>query len=113
MEETHETPYNSIPASAAHILLKELLTQAQFSNQRTIALYVIIGDVGQQIPPLADQAQQPAPARMILGMLAQMFVQLINPLGKNSHLHFHRAGVFIRTAMFFNKRLFFFFFQRH
>ena len=73
--------------------LKCLFSQIEAGNDIPVFFNVLRFDVIEQTTALADHLQKAAAAVIVVRMLFQMFVEVVDPLGKESDLHFGRTGV--------------------
>ena len=72
---------------------RELLTQTQLGNQRTIALDVLALEVVQQTATLTNHQQQTTAGVVVVLVVAQMLVQVIDARGQQRDLNLGRTGV--------------------
>src|SRR5437867_8463973 len=75
------------------LTLPRLLAQPEPTDDREVAVAVLLAKIGQQAGPLADHLQKAAPAGVVLLVRAHVLVQLVDACGEQGNLHFGRAGV--------------------
>jgi hypothetical protein len=81
-ERPHEGPLRSLSA-----------TKAVTGHDRSIAFDVVRSNVIEEATSSTDQLQQAAPGVMILLVHSEMFVQMVDALGEQCHLHLGRTRV--------------------
>ena len=92
-----------LPSLLSFCLLPfSLLTKAQPTDDREIAVVILVTKVGQQTGPLADHHEQATPAGVIFLVRAQVLGQLGNPGRQESDLHLRRARIGRFAAILIN-----------
>ena len=81
---------------------RDYLAGTEFLNQRPVFGDIFFLQVFDQVPTLADQLEQTAAGVVVLGVGLEVLGQVENALGKQSDLHFARAGVGLVRLEFFN-----------
>lgn len=76
-----------------HQELAFLSSEAEFGDNGPVAVNVLVLNVIQQSPPLADHDQQASSGMMILCMDFKMFGQMRNPPGQQCNLNLRRSCV--------------------
>ena len=74
---------------------KNSMAQFQFFRDRLITVQVVVLQIFQQTPALADHHQQSAARTVILFVVLQMLGQMIDPLREQRDLHVRRPRVAI------------------
>src|SRR5947209_4925404 len=82
-------------------------------DDRPVPLGVLLAQVLDQTPPLADQHQQTASRMVVLGVLLEVLGQAVDPLGEERDLHLGRPRVSIVDAILLNEGFLLFDGQRH
>src|SRR5438876_1029119 len=82
-------------------------------DDRPVPLGVLLAQVLDQTPPLADQHQQTASRMVVLGVLLEVLGQAVDPLGEKRDLHLGRPRVSIVDAILLDEGLLLFDGQRH
>ena len=72
---------------------KNSVAQFQFLRDRLITVQVVVAQILQQTPALADHHQQTASRAVILSVVLQMLGQMIDPLREQRNLHVRRPRV--------------------
>src|SRR5580692_935729 len=70
-----------------------LPSDAETADDGAVALDVVLADVVEQPPALADELHQAAPGVVVPFVLLQVFRQVVDPSGQQGNLHLGRAGV--------------------
>ena len=70
-----------------------LFAQVQPSDQRAVTLNISLLQVLQHVAAAADHQQQTAVGMVVVLVELQVLVQVVDPLGQQSDLHFGRTGV--------------------
>ena len=86
-----------------------LLTKTQSGDQSTIAVDVLLAQIVQKVPALADHLQQAAAAVVVVDMGAQMISQLVDAVGQNGNLNLGGTGVALMGRILFDDLVFDFF----
>ena len=74
-------------------LFADLLTQTQLSNDRTVAVDVLLGQIVKQASALTDHHQKAAAGVVVLLVFPQVLGQGVDPGGEDSDLDLGRTGV--------------------
>ena len=74
-------------------LFADLLTQTQLSNDRTVAVDVLLGQIVKQASALTDHHQKAAAGVVVVLVNTQVLGQLVDSGGQNSDLDLGRTGV--------------------
>jgi hypothetical protein len=85
-----------------------LFAQPKTGNGGTVSLDVLVREVGQQAPPLADELEQTAAGVKIMPVGTEMIGKAVDALGQQSDLHLRRAGIFWVRSKLRNDGLFLF-----
>ena len=72
---------------------KNSMAQFQFLRDRLITVQVVVSQILQQAPALADHHQQTAARAVIFAVVLQMLSQMIDPLCEQRNLHVRRPRV--------------------
>ena len=87
---------------------KNLLTKAQFSDDGTVPLNVLLLEVVEQVSSVADHLQQAAAGMMVLFVDLHMLGQVVDPFSQKGDLHLGRTGIpFMLGILLDNSVLFF------
>jgi hypothetical protein len=70
-----------------------LSSETEFRDDGAVAVNILVFDVIQQSPPLADHDQQASSGMMILVVGFQMIRQMGNPSGQQCDLNFRRSCI--------------------
>ena len=73
--------------------LLELFPQAQSFYDASVPFDVLLHQVVQQTPALADHFQQAPAGMMVLLVVLQVFGQIADPFGQDGDLDFRRSGI--------------------
>lgn len=90
-----------------------LLTNAQFSDDIEVSLWVFAPHVVEQTSATADQTQQASSRGVVFAVRPHVLSQPVNPLGQDGNLHLRRAGIGVRFSMFADYLGFSLFRDRH
>src|SRR5438128_12665398 len=74
-------------------------SQTESPDDFLVSLRAPAVQVGEQPSALSDHAEQPAAAGVVVAGGAQMFGEVLDPLGKERDLDLRRAGVLAITAV--------------
>jgi len=103
--ETEVSPLNSI--------VKELLAQAEATNQVTVALDVLVGQVLQQLSALADHLEQAGAGVVVLFMGLKVIGKVLDTGGQQCNLNLRGTGVTFAGLVLVNDLLFLFSSHNH
>ena len=92
--------------------IQVLLTDAQLSDDGTVTLDVVLGQVVEQVAATANHLHQAAAAVVVVLVGLQMLGQVVDSSGQDSDLNLRRTGVAFVQAVVYND-LGFFFFSHH
>ena len=90
------------PAFPAHMI--RLLTQTQLCDEGAVTLDILLLQVFEQAAALTDHLVQAAAGVVVLLVDLQVFGELVDALGEDSHLDFGRTGVGGVGAVVFDDR---------
>ena len=90
-------------------LRKTLPTKAQFSDDGTVPLNVLLLEVVEQVSSVADHLQQAAAGMMVLLWTFTCSGQVVDSLGEQSDLDLRGTGVILAGAVSFDNCGFVFF----
>lgn len=88
---------------------KNLFSQSQLADDRTVALNIRFLQIVKQISSVTDHFLETATAVEVLFVVLQMCRQIGDPSRQNGNLHFGRTGVTFMGGIGFNEVQFFFF----
>src|SRR3989449_7845420 len=74
-------------------------SQTESPDDFLVSLRASAVQVGEQPSALTDHAEQPAAACVVVAGGAQMFGEVLDPLGQERDLDLRRAGVLVVTAV--------------
>src|SRR2546423_3333826 len=74
-------------------------SQTESPDDFLVSLRAPAVQVGEQPSALSDHAEQPAPAGVVVAGGAQMFGEVVDPLGQERDLDLRRAGVLVVTTV--------------
>lgn len=80
------------------------MTESKILNNPAVSIDVRPLQVFQEPLALTNHLQQPTATVMIFGVLLEVIVEVVNPLGEDRDLHPARTGVSIVTAVFGDRR---------
>src|SRR3954452_14595416 len=101
-----------VPASIT-TFRRALAPQAEFRDQRPVALQVVALEVAKDAAALADHLEQAAAGVMVLAVGAQVLGELVDALGEQRDLDLGGAGVLARPAVLADQLLLSVLRQRH
>ena len=81
------------------------MPEPELINEPAVTCEVGTLEVFEEPPAPADHHQQPAAPVVVLGMIAEMLRERVDPLGEQRHLHARRAGVARLRAVLLDNRL--------
>ena len=87
--------------------MKDLLTKAELLDKSSVAFDVDLLKVLQKISSVTDHLQKTSSGMVVMGMLFQVTVQVVDPLGEDRDLDFRRTGVAFMSGKLFDDFLFF------
>src|SRR5690606_15424358 len=90
-----------------------LTAQAQLGNNRTVAVGVLLAQIGKHPPTLTDQLEQATAGTLVVLVLAEMFLQLTDAPVPDSYLDLRRSGIALELGKLLNQLGFFFRCQTH
>jgi hypothetical protein len=70
-----------------------LFTNFQFLDQRTIAIYILLLEIIEEMAPLPYQFQQPSSRMVIFHMGLEMLGQIIDPFAEDGDLNLRRPRI--------------------
>src|SRR5436853_5584824 len=74
-------------------------SQTESPDDFLVALRASAVQIGEQPSALSDHAEQPAATCVVVAGGAQMFGEVLDPLGQERDLDLRRAGVLVVTAV--------------
>ncbi|SOB57637.1 conserved protein of unknown function [Pseudodesulfovibrio profundus] len=92
-------------ASPLYSIVKELLAQAEATNEVTVALDVLVSKVLEHFPALADQFQKTGAGVVVLLVGLEVFGKVLDAGGYECDLHFRGTGVAFTGLVLINDLL--------
>ena len=83
-----------------------LVAQLQLLGYRLVALQILVLQIIQQRPALADHHQQPAARAMVFFIALQMLRQMVDAMRQQRDLYIGRTGVAVMGLKLLNRLCF-------
>jgi hypothetical protein len=90
-----------------------LLSEVEGLDQVAIPLDIVIPEIVEEPPPLADEHEEPAPGMVVLLVDLEMIGEVVDPLGQDGHLDIRRAGIGLVPLELFDDLLLFLCMESH